>query len=112
MTYKDCKKCYKHDLCKVPANDLTIFDYRNLFKDNPLTIKLPFKAGNTVWFFDRPLYFLSEPRQESVREILVDDHDIIYKTESRAFHDAALGKTVFLTHEAAINSFMNRPRES
>lgn len=61
----------------------------------------PCKVGDTVYFTKAHFGFLPTPKAEKIRKIELYDIDVIFRTESRAFNDKAIGSTVFLTKEEA-----------
>ena len=58
-------------------------------------------VGDDVYFIKSNFSFYSEPERQSVRKIEIDCGGITIRTETRAFHDYNIGKTVFLTREKA-----------
>ena len=64
-------------------------------------LKLPCAVGDTVWFIKSNFSYMKNPKAEKVRKIEIIDGEIIFRTENRCFEMKRIGKTVFLTKEAA-----------
>lgn len=75
-------------------------EYEDLEEQNRM-IKLPCAVGDTVWFIKSNFSYMKNPKAEKVRKIEIIDGEIIFRTENRCFEMKRIGKTVFLTREAA-----------
>ena len=75
-------------------------NYEDLEEQGKL-LKLLCAVGDTVWFIKSCFSFMSKPKAEKVRKIEIIPGEIIFITENRRFDIGSVGKTVFLTIEAA-----------
>ncbi len=64
-------------------------------------IELPCKVGDTVYFIKSAFSYLKEPKQEMIRKVEIYCAETIMRTENKSFAVEKIGKTVFLTKEAA-----------
>lgn len=91
----DKTRPWNYLLC--PENIRSLADY---LLENGVILP-PCNVGDTVYFTKAHFGFLPTPKAEKIRKIELYDIDVIFRTESRAFNDKAIGSTVFLTKEEA-----------
>lgn len=63
----------------------------------------PCWIGDKVYFIKSHFSYLAEPIKEDVRKVEIYPNEIIFRTKNRGFGIDKIGKTVFLTKEAAEN---------
>ena len=99
-----CEDCiYFKDFCSIQGMNRNARTDCFKFKDKTQFIELPCKVGDTMYCIKGAFGYLREPRSEKIEKIEIGI-DKIFWTEKRGFTDKAIGKTVFLTREAAEKS--------
>ena len=65
-------------------------------------VELPCKVGNSIWKIKAVFSYFSKPMEDRVERIIITNSEIlVYCTSGTKFSVNSIGKTVFLTREAA-----------
>lgn len=116
-----CKDCINYDVCSTKGancdrgNNCVMYKDRNRFVEQPTVgylISIPVRIGAYVYFIKSAFSYLKEPKQEMVRKIEIYCGETIMRTENRSFGVEKIGKTVFLTREAAEKALEERNNEN
>lgn len=118
---KICKDCLHYEACKgtydtiVETIDTDSFDHEHYadtyycdnFTDRSEWVHLPCKVGDVVYQTDEVRLY-----KDTIRKIDISSIGTIYYTESIAFDERAIGKSIFLTSEEAEKALKGYENES
>ena len=104
--FQDKSKCYEKNIYEK------LREYENL-EEQGLLLRLPVKAGDTIWYFD--CYYDNYPIEGKVTRIEINENYIIYYSEENCrtivFDSDDIGKNVFLTQAEAEQKLKEMERE-
>lgn len=112
-----CKDCYHYDVCNTILKNALSCDVNDcsqecqLFKDKLKIIELPCKVGDKIYNTDdmrvRPIGF----DDDYILCFVISDDGLYFETECHYQRNISeIGKTVFLSKEAAVQALMENRR--
>jgi len=104
IRYTELEKRYREALKEADGLEQKLDQYNELTKakaDGRLVV-LPCKAGDVVWKIKAVFSYFSKPMEDRVERIIISSNEILVCcTSGTKFSVNSIGKTVFLSREAA-----------